>query len=388
MSRTSNKFLTLAMIVMLLVGALALPASAQRPAAAADAIAFTILHTNDFHGQLEPSGSNPGMARVAQVVNNARAAVGPERVLLVDAGDAMQGSLLSNLQKGVPVIATYNAMGYDAATFGNHEFDWGKQTLIDRTTQATYPYTSANIVVNDTSNCGTAGWTAPAFAQPFVVKTVGTVPNQVKVGFIGVTTIETPIITVATATAGLCFKDPADAILYYYDALKAQADVIVVLSHLGYSDGGYGIPVYSEQTLAKKLNDAGKPANLIIGGHSHTNLAAATMVGDTAVVQAYSNGRNLGRADMTFDPDTKAVTINWQRNAISTTGAKDSTIDALITSYATDPDYLALVKQPIGYSAVDLPRNGGATDNMLGTFIDDAIYNYLNTDGDSTNDID
>ena len=97
------------------------------------------------------------------------------------------------------------------------------------------------------------------------------------------TTTETPIITVATATAGLCFKDPADSILHYYDAMKADgADVIVVLSHLGYADGGYGygIPVYGDQTLAAKLNTAGKPANLIIGGHSHSNLSAATVVGN------------------------------------------------------------------------------------------------------------
>jgi 2',3'-cyclic-nucleotide 2'-phosphodiesterase (5'-nucleotidase family) len=81
--------------------------------------------------------------------------------------------------------------------------------------------------------------------------------------------------------------------------MKAEADVIVVLSHLGFADGGYGygIPVYGDQTLATKLNTAGKPANLIIGGHSHSNLTAATMVGNTAVVQAYYNGRTVGRAD-------------------------------------------------------------------------------------------
>ena len=153
----------------------------------------------------------------------------------------MQGSLLSNLGdgtptgKGMPTIATYNAMGYDVATFGNHEFDWGQVNLANRTTEATYPYVTANIVKNDTGNCATAGWTKPDFADaPYVVQTVGTAPNTVKVAFIGVTTTETPIITVATATAGLCFKDPADSILHYYDAMKADgADVIVVLSHLG-----------------------------------------------------------------------------------------------------------------------------------------------------------
>ncbi len=390
MSRTSNKLLALAMIVALLVSGLALPTAAQGPDAA---ISFTILHTNDFHGQLEPSGSNPGMARVAQVVNDVRAAVGADNALLVDAGDEMQGSLLSNLQQGEPTVATFNAMGYQVATFGNHEFDWGLTALMDRVQQATYSYVTANIVPNTTfADCSTVSWpaTPPAgLPLPYVVKTVGTAPNQVKVAFIGVTTTETPIITIATATAGLCFKDPADSILHYYDAMKAQADVIVVLSHLGYPDGGYGygIPVYGDQTLAKKLNDAGKPANLIIGGHSHTNLSAATVVGTTSVVQAYYNGRKVGRADMTFDPATKAVTANWQSLAVSTTGAEDPAIKALIDTYANDPAYLALINQPIGYAQTDLLRNYNG-DSMMGDFIDDAIYGALNADTEPTNDVD
>jgi len=383
----SNKFLALTLIFVLLVSGLAIPAAAQT--VADGPITFTILHTNDFHGQLEPSGSNPGAARVATVVNDVRTSVGADNVLLVDAGDEMQGSLLSNLQKGAPTIATFNAMGYQVATFGNHEFDWGQPTLIDRTTQATYPFVSANIVVNDTGNCDTAGWTSPSFTQPYVVKTVGTAPNQVKVGFVGVTTTETPIITIAASTAGLCFKDPATSILHYYDALKAQADVIVVLSHLGYTDGGYGygIPVYGDQTLAKRLNDAGKPVPLIIGGHSHTNLSAATMVGGTAIVQAYYNGRVVGRADFAFDPTTKATTVAWQRLSVSTTGDQDPDVNAVIQGYVNDPTYQALINQPIGYAQVDLLRNYNG-DSMMGDFVDDAIYNALNNDAEPANDID
>ncbi len=389
MSHMSKKVLAIALILVLLVSGLTIPAAAQEPAATPNAISFTILHTNDFHGQLEPSGSNPGMARVAKVVNDVRTAVGADNVLLVDAGDRMQGSLISNLQKGKPTIAVFNAMGYQVGTFGNHEFDWGKQVLIERLAEATFPHVAANLVVNDTGNCATAGWMAPAFAQPYVIKTVGVAPNQFKVAFIGVTTTETPLITIASATEGLCFKDPQASIVRYYDEVKAQADAIVVLSHLGYTDGGYGygIPVIGDQTLAKNLNTAGKPVNLIIGGHSHTDLSAATMVGNTAVVQAHYNGRKVGRADFTVDPATKAVTVAWQRLVVSTTGDKDPTIDALIQSYANDPAYKTLVNTPIGYSAVDLGRSNTG-DNMMGTFIDDAIYNYLNTDAEPANDVD
>jgi 2',3'-cyclic-nucleotide 2'-phosphodiesterase / 3'-nucleotidase / 5'-nucleotidase len=405
MSRSTKKLLALSLILMLLVSGLALPAAAQ-PAAAPQAITFTILHTNDFHGQLEPSGSNPGSSRVATIVNDVRTAVGAANVLLVDAGDEMQGSLLSNLGdgtptgKGIPTIATYNAMGYNVATFGNHEFDWGQVNLANRTSEATYPYVTANIVKNDTGNCATAGWTKPDFADaPYQIQTV----NGVKVAFVGVTTTETPTITVATSTAGLCFKDPAESILHYYDAMKAAgANMIVVLSHLGYADGGYGygIPVYGDQTLAAKLNTANKPVNLIIGGHSHTNLTAATTVGTTKIVQAYYNGRRVGRADVTVGTDG-SIGISWQSisvvpptydtNGVPVPGTgtpEDPTIKALVASYANNPAYLTLVNTPIGYSAVDLPRFGGNTDNMMGTFIDDAIYNYLNTDDKPTNNID
>jgi 2',3'-cyclic-nucleotide 2'-phosphodiesterase (5'-nucleotidase family) len=383
---------TRSLIPLLVVAMMASVSAVPVGTAAAGPATFTILHTNDFHGQLEASGSNPGAARVAQVVNDIRTSVGTANVLLVDSGDEMQGSLLSNLGdgtatgKGLPTIATINAMGYAAATFGNHEFDWGQANLAARTAEATYPFVTANIVKNDTGNCTTAGWTKPDFAD--AAYTVVTVAGA-KVAIVGVTTTETPTITVSTATAGLCFKDPFESILHYYDAMKADADVIVVLSHLGFADGGYGygIPVYGDQTLATKLNTAGKPVNVIIGGHSHSNLTAATVVGTTTIAQAYYNGRTVGRADVGVSA-AGAVSVAWSRTTGFTAGAMDPTIDALVTSYATDPDYLAIVNTPIGYSAVDLPRNGGTVDNMMGTFIDDAIYGYLNTDGDAANDID
>ena len=380
--------------LLALLGALAIVLSiSAAPAAGASPIPFTILHTNDFHGNLELAGSNPGMARLAGVVNGVRASVGAGNVLLVDAGDEMQGSLLSNLKKGEPTIAVYKTMGYDVATFGNHEFDWGQTVLSDRVTQASsvFPYVSANIVKKDTADCSTAGWTPASFVTaPYVVQTVGTAPNQVKVGFIGVTTTETPYITIATATAGLCFKDPAESIIHYYDAMKtAGADVIVVLSHLGYPDGGYGygFKVYGDQTLATKLNDAGKPVPLIIGGHSHTKLTEATMVGTTAVVQAYYAGRQVGQADMTFDPTTKAVSVTWKPLTVSTTGTEDSAIKTLIGTYTGDPAYQTLVNQEIGWTKVPIVRNYNG-DSLMGAFVNDAIYKDLNTDATSTNDVD
>jgi 2',3'-cyclic-nucleotide 2'-phosphodiesterase (5'-nucleotidase family) len=378
-------------IIVVLVTLLSLFSAKPQQVHAAGPISFTILHTNDFHGQLEASGSNPGMARTAAVINGVRSSVGTGNVLLVDGGDEMQGSLLSNLQKGAPTIATFNSMGYNVATFGNHEFDWGQPNLVDRTTQATYPFVSANIVTNDTGSCSTAGWTSPSFTKPYDIQTVA----GVKVGFIGVTSTETPTITVATATQGLCFKDPFDSIIHYYDTVAADADVVVVISHLGLEDGGYGygIPVYGDKTLATKLINAGKVVPLIIGGHSHTNMTASFVQtvsgkpGQVTIGQAYYNGRAVGRADLTFDPSTKAVTVVWQKLTVSTTGAEDPAVKAVITTYSSDPVYQAQINQPVGYTQTDLLRDYNG-DNMMGNFVDDAIYNSLNSDSEPANDVD
>lgn len=416
--------LTLAVVLVLLFSQISLKVTAAPTRLPADPVTFTILHTNDFHGQLEPSSadptkaSNPGMARLAAVINSVRTAKGTNNVLLVDAGDEMQGSLLSNIQKGLPTIDVFNAMGYNAATFGNHEFDWGQSVLADRTTQANYPYLTANIVKNDTGNCTTAGWTKPDFADaPYQILNVGS-PISVKVAFIGVTTQETPTITIAAATAGLCFKDPAESIIHYYGDMKnAGADVIVVLSHLGYGDGGYGygLPIYGDQTLAKKLNDAGKPANLIIGGHSHTNMMPpVTVVGPTTVVQAYYNGRTVGMADVTVStagavsvswkpiawklpasavPPMPAITNGWKLFSAATAftdffnTSKDSVIDAKITTYTSDSAYQTLINQEIGWTNVPIVRNYDG-DSLMGYFVNDAIYNDLNTDAVAGNDVD
>jgi 2',3'-cyclic-nucleotide 2'-phosphodiesterase (5'-nucleotidase family) len=367
------------------------------PAAAADPISFTILHTNDFHGNLEAAGSNPGAARVAHVVNDVRDAVGPENVLLLDGGDIMQGSLLSNLQKGLPTIDYYRTLGYDAATLGNHEFDWGQTVLGDRIAQAEAAATAdeqpmqmvaANVTTKDAG--GACTWTPfNASVTPYEILTVGTAPNTVDVGVIGVSSVETPFITIASATEGLCFRDPAESILHYYDAVDAASDVIVVLSHNGFNDGGYGygVAVYGDKTLAQKLNDASKPADLIIGAHSHTDLTAATMVGGTAVVQAHYAGRKVGRADVTFSPDTDAVSIRWTRLVVATSASEDPTIKALVDDYASDLAYQALINTPVGYVQVDLGRDYNG-DNMMGSFVDDAIYGALNTDASSANDAD
>ncbi len=382
MKKIASHLIMILMVILIAMPTTVMAQGAPKAPQAPDAtLTFTILHTNDFHGQLEAAGSNPGISRVSKVINDVRTAVGAAKVLVIDAGDEMQGSLLSNLQKGEPTIAAFNQIGYDAATFGNHEFDWGQTVLQDRVTQATHPYLAANLAVKTGPDCSSAGWTKPAFVDnPYIIKTITDGVNSVKVGIIGVTSQETPYITIASATEGVCFKDPAESIIHYYDEMKTNgAKIIVVVSHIGYTDGGYGygVQVYGDQTLATKLNTAGKPVNLIIGGHSHTNLATATTVGTTKIVQAHYNGRRVGRADVSYDTGTQAVTINWAPIAVPTSGAGDPAMDTLVTSYSSDPAYQAKITQVVGWSNIDMVRdyNGEST---ISNMVQDAVYGFMN----------
>jgi uncharacterized repeat protein (TIGR01451 family) len=355
-------------------------------------ISFTLLHTNDFHGNLQPAGSNPGMARLAYRIDQIRTSVGAENTLLLDAGDIMQGTLLSNLFHGESTIDLYNYVGYDAATFGNHEFDWGQDVIISRTQEADFPFVTSNIVNDDTGDCATAGWQTPAWATPWITRTVGAPGSQVVVGIFGVTSQETPYITLAENTAGLCFKDPAQSISHHYnDVINAGAEVLVVVSHIGYTDGGYGygFEVYGDQTLAQRLTTAGMPVHLIIGGHSHTNLTSATIPAgtNTYVVQAHYAGRRLGRADLTYDTASHQVTISWSSIAIGTSDPQDGGTVAQIDTWANDPWYQEQINRVVGYTNVDIFRNYNG-DSEMGKFVNDAIYQDLNTDAVSDNDVD
>ncbi len=133
---------------------------------------YTFLSTNDFHGQLETgkylteSGNKKfvGGAAYNMTYINGFKSINPFGTLLMDAGDMMQGTPISNLLWGESVIDVFNHMGYRAATIGNHEFDWGQPRLQDRIAQAEFPILLANVFIEGTDS--RPDWMAPtAIAQ-------------------------------------------------------------------------------------------------------------------------------------------------------------------------------------------------------------------------------
>jgi 2',3'-cyclic-nucleotide 2'-phosphodiesterase/3'-nucleotidase/5'-nucleotidase len=217
-SRPKRLLLSLMMVIALILP-LASAALAQGP------VNITILHTNDFHGNLEVDyAGRGGAANIAGYADEVKAEVGAENVILLDAGDAMQGQPISNLLDGASVIEAYNTMGYKAAAIGNHEFDWGQEVLADRVAQSNFPWLGANIVIAGTND-------HPAWVTPWTVVEVA----GVKLGIIGLGYTETPNITRKGLTDGLEFQDPVAAVLRYYDEVEAQSDALILLIHIGVS---------------------------------------------------------------------------------------------------------------------------------------------------------
>ena len=298
-NRVRNKKLTV--VSLFLVLALILPTTAL--AQAPNTVNITILHTNDFHGRLEADSSGRGgSANIASAINSIREEKGEEKVAVLDAGDVyFAAPAISQLLMGESTIDVYNLMGYDLAVFGNHEFDKGQDELAARVAQSNFPWMGANVVLEGTD------WDLPEWAQAYEILELGSGKNKVKLGVLGLAGEETPDVTLLGTTEGLVFKDLTETILHYYDEVLAQADALVVVVHMGTADSG---PYKGLVTVAQELIDAGKPVDLMIGGHQHQALFAPIYVGDTAIVAAGYYGRWLGQVDVSINSKTKQLSVD------------------------------------------------------------------------------
>jgi 2',3'-cyclic-nucleotide 2'-phosphodiesterase (5'-nucleotidase family) len=158
----------------------------------------------------------------------------------------------------------------------------------------------ANVVLEGTD------WDLPEWAMPYQLLTVGSGTNQATIGVIGLAGQETPEVTLLGTTEGLVFKDLTETVLHYYDEVLAQADALILVVHMGTNDSG---PYDGLATVAQNLIDAGKPVDLMIGGHQHQPLSAPVYIGDTAIVSAGYYGRYLGMVDVSINTNTKKLLV-------------------------------------------------------------------------------
>jgi len=241
--KNTKKLLSL-LLVIAMIFALAVPAFAEgeTPSMAGKTV---IVHSNDVHGAI---AGYANMAALAAEYESQGA-----KVIVADAGDFSQGKVEVSSNKGLNAVKMMNAAGYDVATLGNHEFDYGYAQLKENLKEATFSTICCNILDENGK---------PAFEGSKVFDIDG-----LKVGFIGVNTPESQTKANPALIKGLTWlagDDMVKAVQAEADKLKADGtDVIVVLSHLG-------VDSESKPNRSTDLWAGLKGVDFIIDGHSHT----------------------------------------------------------------------------------------------------------------------
>lgn len=309
-----------------------------------------ILYLNDFHGFAEPYksfGSDELLGGISYLAAKADKLRDEKPSLLLAAGDMIEGNIWANLFQGQSVIDLMNEMRFDAMVVGNHEFDFGQDVLKKRISEAKFTVLGANV----------EGINA---VKPYVIKEVA----GIKIAVIGVVTDKTPISTNPRNVAGLRFFSPEKTVRKYIGELRRKADIIIVLSHIGY---------HADRILAEKVEGM----DVIVGGHSHTEIFSPGVVGKTIIVQAWEHTKALGVLDLTVE-DRKIVKFEGRLELIKPDG-EDSHVRAIVAKYEENIDrHLNTV---IGNTCTDLDgENVNRRETNLGDLITDIMRDASGAD--------
>ncbi|MFG2952679.1 bifunctional metallophosphatase/5'-nucleotidase [Streptomyces sp. NPDC048291] len=352
-------------------GAAAAPAQASgRPARHPRRYSLTVMGTTDLHGHVfnwdyfkdaeysDKAGNAMGLARISTLVEQVRKAKGRRNTLLLDAGDTIQGTPLTYYYAKVdpitakggpvhPMAQAMNAIGYDAAALGNHEFNYGIETLRKFEDQLDFPLLGANAVDAKTLR--------PAF-PPYLIKKFH-VPGAppVKVAVLGLTNPGIAIWDKAYVQGKLAFPGLEEQAAKWVPKLKAMgADVVVVSAHSGSSGtSSYGDQVPYVENAAANVARQVPGIDAILVGHAHVEIPELKVVneatGRTVVLSeplCYAERLSLFDIELVFDKGA------WQVESVAASLLNSGTVadDPRITRLLKDEhaEVVAYVNQVVG----------------------------------------
>ena len=344
--KISGIFLTLAFAAM----AGMQPLSAEK---------LVILHTNDTHSMIDPDDADGlgGVLRRKVVIDSVRAA--EDNVLLVDAGDFVQGTLFFNLYRGEVEQKMMNELGYDIRILGNHEFDNGVEELADLLADSKAELLSTNYDLSQSA-------LGKKF-RPFTIREIG----DKQIGFIAIN----------LRPEGMISEGNYDGVVYL-DAIKAanaaawwlkhidKVDAVVAITHIGY-----------DPTMPpgdKLLAEVSEDIDVIIGGHSHDHIKPDAESGarlqhrvknaagkEVVIGQLGKSGKYVGKIEI--DLDDMSATYDNIRIDSRLDKRTDKRLAAMIEPYRRGVD--SLMKVAVGKSAVDMPKESMELLNFGADFI-------------------
>jgi 2',3'-cyclic-nucleotide 2'-phosphodiesterase (5'-nucleotidase family) len=388
----------LALALALLVAGTVVSAPRALPApraASAGVDSIVLLHTNDTHARLVPFASGRaglvgGAAARAATLARERALGGA--TLTLDAGDVFQGTPFFNFFRGVPDYRAMSRMGYDLGALGNHDLDDGPAAWLRTRREARFPIVCANVFVAAESSWARELPEAPErlargarwigggrvvegtalrhITEPYRVHEVG----GRRVAILGLLTRETVRIVSARRNGGVAVADPVETARALVPRLREEADVVLVLSHLG---------VDEDRRLASRVPGI----DVIVGGHSHTLLPEPIVVLNartpnglhgTAVVQAGSLGEWVGRTTLRFEGDALGR-VTGRTIRVRPQDGEDAAIAAFLAPYRDS------VAAATAIPVFQLPRRVGPEglrdgDTALGNFFADALREAAGAD--------
>ena len=352
---------------------------------------ITVMGTSDLHGYIEnwdyfqnaeyddAAGNDVGLAKISGLVNQVRADRGVDNTLLIDAGDTIQGTSLTDYFANVepitetgethPMAAAMNAMDYDAAALGNHEFNYGTELLARFEEQVDFPLLAANAVDENTNK--------PAFT-PYIIKTVkpkGSKP--IKVGILGLTNPGIAIWDKGNVEGKLRFPGLVETAAEYVPQMKAAgADVVVVSAHSGTSGtSSYGDDLPLENAATQVAEEV-PGIDAILVGHAHQEIPEHFVTNKATGEQVLlTEPLNWGMRLSVMDFELTKVRGQWDVTSASSSLRNANTVEA-------DPEITKLVaeqhRRVIDY--VNTPV-GTATEAMPAAesrYRDTAVMDFVN----------
>jgi 2',3'-cyclic-nucleotide 2'-phosphodiesterase (5'-nucleotidase family) len=359
---------------------------------AGEVVPLTILHHNDSHGRLLKTTSgtttNAGYSQLVTLIEQERA-LNPDRTLLLSSGDNIQGDSMMYFFKSAglgysadgtaldpelqinPLIKAFNAVGYDAWTLGNHEFNFGAD-IFGTLAQADFPILQANI-----SDAGAYG-IADIPVEPYVVKTVG--DEEIDVAILGIGNHRVPSYELPSNIPGLTFTNPVQAGKDLAPDLAADNDAVIALTHIGFTTDPKSVEV--DENVDTIFASQVPGVDAVIGGHSHTRpdtgygdykflptFVAGPDGSPVLVTQAYRYNTYLGEVVLGFLPDGSGgydvVSSAGRYLAVNgSTTPEDPEIVALVQPYQ---DLISVYNNTvIGSTTVPIDTNSAFTEETNG----------------------
>lgn len=340
----------------------AIIAGAALGAAARDLV---ILHTNDTHSLILPDADGRGGVLQRKAIIDSVKRVNKD-VLIVDAGDKVQGSLYFKFFKGDVEYPLQEMLGVDISILGNHEFDNGLQALADK----------ERILKSDrlSANYDFTGTPAEGLFKPYSIKNVG----GKKVGFIGIN-IDPESIIAGANYEGMRFRNVIETANETAAFLKdkKKCDLVVAVTHIGYEKS-------NDKTTDPELAKASKDIDIIIGGHSHTlidpdhpekypSVVENSEGRPVLIVQTGKSGKYIGQIRVDLDRLKTSTPADYDYSLIEVTDRfpKESLDKKIMTFLDPFTDSLKTVTgDVIGYASEDLINHGrtGAFPNWVADF--------------------